>query len=160
VFGVANFLALHFRDRVIGTHVADEAGHATLHARAAVRLADALAVLAVAAVGQPRASARIPEIAGRCLVQVAVVIVVYAGALGVRQRPIARDVVSVVGHCGPGMAVARHMAVAVKVVQQNELLGEPVVVGGDLFAKQDERRIPISLLHVAEDLIVGAILLN
>src|SRR5438093_20228 len=83
----------------------------------AVLLADALAVLAVAAVGQAVTGTGIPEIAGRRLGQVALVIIIDTRTPGVGQVPVAADVIGVVGHGGPGMAVTRDLAVAIEIVQ-------------------------------------------
>ena len=56
------------------------------------------------------------------------------------------------------MAVGRHLAVAVEVVQQHELPGQAMGVGRDLLREDAQVRVAVAVLHVAEDLIVGAVL--
>ena len=81
VVGVAHFLARFFGQAVCRRHVADQARHAAFHAERAVRLADAAAVFAVAAIGQAVPLARVPDVAAGGVGQVAVVVVVDALAL-------------------------------------------------------------------------------
>ena len=126
----------------------------------AVWLADAAAVFAVAAIGKACAGARVPDVAARGIGQVAVVVVVDPRPPRVGESPVAGDVIGVVGHRRPGMAVGRDVAVAVEVVEQHELLGQLVMVGRHLAAEHDQRRIAVAARQVAEDLIVGAILLD
>ena len=61
---------------------------------------------------------------------------------------------------GPLVAVGRHHAVAVVVVQQDKLLGQGVVVGRDPPTVVAELRVAVALGKVAEDLVVGAIFLD
>ena len=147
-------------DPVIGAHVADQARHRPLDLERAVRLADPPAVLAVAAIGQPRPRTGVPEIARGGVRQVAVVVVVNPGPARVRQGPVAGDVVGVVRHRRPGVAVGRDVAVAIEVVEQHELLGQLVMVGRDVAAEHHQRRVAVAARHVAEDLVVGPILLD
>src|SRR5206468_10696739 len=60
----------------------------------------------------------------------------------------------------PLMAVRAEHTAAVEVVQQYKLLGESMVVGGDITAEMHEGRIPVSLRQISEDLVVGAVLLD
>ena len=76
------------------------------------------------------------------------------------ERPDLLDEVGGVGAHRPFVAVGRHLAVAVEVVQQHELAGQLVVVGRDLLGEEAQVRVAIALLHVAEDLVVGAVLLD
>ena len=103
--------------------VADQAGHAPSTVNAPSAWLTRCAVLAVAAVRQPRAGAGVPEVARGGFRQVAVVVVVDPGPPRVGQGPVAGEVVGVVGHRRPGVAVGRDVAVAVEVVEQDELLG-------------------------------------
>ena len=82
------------------------------------------------------------------------------GAARVGQGPVPRDVVGVIRHRRPGVPVGRDVAVAIQVVEQHELFGQLVMVGRDLAAEHHQRRIAVAARHVAEDLIVGAILLD
>ena len=118
------------------------------------------AVLAVAAIGQAVAGAGVPEVARRGVGEVAVVVVVDARAARVGQGPVPGDVVGVVRHRRPGVAVGRDVAVAVEVVEQDELLGQLVVVGRDLAAEHHQRRVAVAPGDVAEDLVVGPVLLD
>ena len=119
-------------DAVLGADVADQAGDAPFHLERAVGLADAVAVLAVAAVGQAVAGAGVPEVAEGALDRSPSSSSSTPSRLGVGQGPVPGDVVGVVGHRRPGVAVGRDVAVAVEVVEQHELLGQLVVVGRDL----------------------------
>ena len=76
------------------------------------------------------------------------------------RRPVLLDVVGGVGGVGPLVAVGAHFAVAVEVVEQHELLGDGVVVGRDLAAEQAQARVAVALGDIAEDLVVGAVLLD
>ena len=143
-----------------GAHVPDQARHGALDLERAVGLADPPAVLAVAAIAQTRAGTGVPEIARGGVGQVAVVVVVDSGPARVGQGPVAGDVIGVVGHRRPGMAVGRDVPVAVQVVQQHELLGQLVMVGRHVAAEHHQRRVAVAPGQVAEDLVVGAVLLD
>ncbi len=144
----------------IGAHVADQARHGPVDLERAIGLADPTPVFAVAAIREARPRTGIPEIARRGIREVAVVVVVNPGAARVGQGPVAGDVVGVVGHRRPGMAVGRDVSVAVEVVEQHELLGQLVVVGRHVAPEHHQRRVAVASGHVAEDLVVGAILLD
>src|SRR4030095_11014686 len=58
------------------------------------------------------------------------------------------------------VAVGAHFAFNVEIVEEDEVAGELVVVGCDALWKEAECRIAVSLGHVAEHLVVGAVLLN
>ncbi len=60
----------------------------------------------------------------------------------------------------PGVTVRRVDAVAVEVVQQDELLRQRVVVGRDVAAEDAQIRVPVALSHVPEELIVSPVLLD
>src|SRR5262245_25672092 len=93
VIGVAHFVALEAGRAVIGTGVPDEAGYARFHLAAAVGLADALAVFAVTSIRKSGASAGVPQITTGAFGKIAFGIVLDADALGIRQVPVAGDVV-------------------------------------------------------------------
>src|SRR5262249_8095109 len=122
IFGIAELLAFA-SNAVVGAHVSYQARNATLHLDETVGLAYSAAVLAVTAVSQTRAGAGIPQVSRWGLGKISLVIVIDSGPPRVRQRPVAGDVVRVVGHRRPGMAVTRHMAVAIQVVEQDKLSG-------------------------------------
>ncbi len=58
------------------------------------------------------------------------------------------------------MSIAGHLAAVVKVVEHTELPRQLVLVGRDVVAVHHQRWVAIGFLDVAEDLIVGAILLD
>ena len=58
------------------------------------------------------------------------------------------------------MPERRLIAGTVVVVEQRELLGQRVVIRRDVASELHERRIAVALRHVAEHLIVGAVLLD
>ena len=86
--------------------------------------------------------------------------VVAAAAVGVVGRPVLLDVV--VGHRGgrPVVAVGAHLGVGVEVVEEHEPLGELMMVGRDVPAEEHERGIPVPCRQVAQDLVVGPVLLD
>ena len=49
---------------------------------------------------------------------------------------------------------------AIGVVEQHELAHHLVLVRRDLLAEDAEVRVAVALLHIAEDLVVGAVLLD
>ena len=79
---------------------------------------------------------------------------------GVVERP---DLVDVVGRRRlgrPWVAVLRHLRVDVEVVEQREPAGERALVRRRAVLEQVERRVAVALAQVAEDLVVGAVLLD
>ncbi len=78
----------------------------------------------------------------------------------VAQRPRALREIGRVGRRRPGLAVLRHFAAAIQVVEQHELLGQRVLVRRDVAAEQRQARIAVALLEIAEHLIVGAVLFH
>ena len=80
--------------------------------------------------------------------------------LRVAQGPRALREVGRVGRRRPGLAILRHFAAAVEVVEQDELLGQRVLVRRDVAAEQRQARIAVALLQIAEHLIVGAVLFH
>ena len=61
---------------------------------------------------------------------------------------------------GPGVAVGAVRPADVSVVEQGELAGELAVVGHDRLAQAAQLRVAVALRQVAEDLVVGAVLLD
>src|SRR5262249_21658050 len=78
----------------------------------------------------------------------------------VADRPVLLDEIRRVGAHAPLVTVLGDFAVDIDVVEQHEFASELVMIGGDGFGEEAEVWITIALLHVAEDLIVGAILLD
>ena len=64
------------------------------------------------------------------------------------------------GRSGPDVPVAGDLAAVVEVVENAELPRQLVLVGRDVFAIHHQRRIAVGLADVAEELIVGAVLLD
>ena len=60
----------------------------------------------------------------------------------------------------PLMPVRAEDAGAIRVIQQHEVAHHLVLIRGDVFAEDAERRIAVALFQRAEDLIVGAVLLD
>ena len=58
------------------------------------------------------------------------------------------------------MPVGADVGVHVEVVEQHELARQLVQVGRDVFAEQHQRGVAIAFLHVAQHLVVGAVLLH
>ena len=85
---------------------------------------------------------------------------------GVADHPAALFVIGGHGGVAPTVAVHADLAVAVEVVEQDEIAGELVVVGRDLFAIHANARVAVAsgfaggVFEVAEDLVVGAVLLD
>src|ERR1700730_14879645 len=69
-------------------------------------------------------------------------------------------VVSRVRGIGPGMVILAHLAITKEVVQQNESLGQRVMVGRDFASENSEPWIAIAARFVAQHLIVGPIFLD
>ena len=68
--------------------------------------------------------------------------------------------IGVVAFRAPGMAVGRVDAVAVKVVEQDELPGQGMMVGRDKLRINAQTGIAVPLWEVSEHLIVGFVLLE
>ena len=64
------------------------------------------------------------------------------------------------GGVGPRVSVDTHFPIAVKVVEQHPLIGDGVMIRRDVLSEDRKPRIAVALLHIAEHLIVGAILLD
>ncbi len=58
------------------------------------------------------------------------------------------------------MTVGAHLGVDVKIVQQHELPRQGVVVRRYFFGKKTQARVTVTLRHISEHLIVGAILFD
>src|SRR6185369_16148587 len=76
------------------------------------------------------------------------------------QRPHLFDKVSRIGAHRPFMAVRADFALDIKIVQQNEIAGELMKIRSNPLGEQAELRVAVSLGHVTEDLVVGAVFLN
>ena len=60
----------------------------------------------------------------------------------------------------PDVAITRDIAAVIEIIENAELASELVLVGSDVLAVHGERRVAVSGGEIAEDLIVGAILLD
>src|SRR5260370_30485133 len=58
------------------------------------------------------------------------------------------------------MAVHADLAIAVEIVEQHELPGELVVIGGDFLAEDGEARVAVALTEISQHLVVRAIFLD
>ena len=58
------------------------------------------------------------------------------------------------------MSVAAISTGGIEVVEKDELIGEPVVIRCDILPEHHERGVPVSLRHIAENLIVGPVFLD
>ena len=150
---------------VVGAHVPHQTRHSPLDPCVSFRIIHPPAVFLVAAIADAGTPAGIPEVARGGAGEIPVVVVVDTDALGIGEMPVAGDVVGVIGHRAPGMAVATHLTVAVGVVEKRELLGDLVVIRSDIPGKHAQRGITVSLGRlaggqIAEHLVVRAILLD
>ena len=119
--------------------------------------------LAVAAIAHPFGGGLVPEVAaGRPgdLVEGPLRRIRNAAIAAIAQRPDPLDEIGGISPHRPFVAVGADLALDVEVVQQHELAGQGVVVGRDRLGKQAEVRIAVAFLHVAEDLVVGAVFLD
>src|ERR1019366_1787387 len=71
-------------------------------------------------------------------------------AAGVLVGPHLLHVIGGDGGGGPVMAVGGDVAVDIEVVQQDEFAGQFVKVGGGVFTEEDQRRVAVALLQVAQ----------
>src|SRR5205823_5592161 len=78
----------------------------------------------------------------------------------VNERPNFFNEIGGIGSHRPFMTVRRDFAVAVKIVQEHELTRQPVVVRRDLLGENTEARIAVAFRHIAEKLVVRAVLLD
>jgi hypothetical protein len=69
-------------------------------------------------------------------------------------------VIRFVGLRDPLVPVAAVSTGSVEIIEEHKRIGQPVLVRGDVVAEHDERGVAISLFHVAEDLIVRAVLFH
>src|SRR5438046_1293979 len=60
----------------------------------------------------------------------------------------------------PGVAVGGDHAVAIVIVQQHKLLGQRVMIGRNLSAKNAKAWLAVAFANVAENLIVRAVFLD
>ena len=58
------------------------------------------------------------------------------------------------------MAVGAHVAIHVKVVEQDELARQRVLIGRDLLAEKHQVGRAIAFFHVPQHLVVGPVLLD
>src|SRR5439155_25583147 len=117
--------------------------------------------LSIASVGYVRALAGIPNVArargrdGRLAF-----VVVGLAPPGVLGGPGLFHVVRGVSAHGPVMTVGAHLGINVEVVHQDKLSREGVVIRCDLFSEKSEAGISVPFRHVAEHLVVRAILFD
>ena len=139
--------------------VVEELGGALLRGVLPARLGDGeFAVVAQRlAVGE----GVVPDEAGGRIGQRVHVVVFHAVRVAAREAGEgAFHVVGGEGGVGPLMAVGAEDAGAVGVVEQHELAGQLVLVGRDALAEDAEGRVAVALFHVAQHLVVGAVLLD
>ena len=121
--------------------------------------------LAVAADAHPGGDGPIPEVAaggaGRGVeAPFARVGELLPPVVAVGEGPVPLDEVGGVGPHAPFVAVGADLALDVEVVEEDELPRQGMVVRRDALGKEAERRVAVPLRHVAEDLVVGAVLLD
>src|SRR5665213_810834 len=76
------------------------------------------------------------------------------------RRPLLLVEIGGVGGVRPGVAVDADLPIAIKVVENDILLRQRVLVRGDLLAKENQLGIAIGVRNVAKLLIVGSVLLD
>src|SRR5262249_17903439 len=74
-----------------------------------------------------------------------------ASSSAIGQRPDLLDEIGAVSAHRPLMAIGRHFAIAVEIVQQHELTDQLVMVGSNLFWEETKVRIAVAFLDVAEN---------
>ena len=129
------------------------------------RLFRSLAVLdelAVAAIADPSLGRPVPEVARRRpghgespLRRIG-----HAAVAPVRQRPGALDEIGGVGTHRPFVSIGADFAVHVEIVQEHELARQRVVIGRHALGEKAKLRLAVALGNVAENLVVGAVLLD
>src|ERR1035441_9396634 len=92
-------------------------------------------------------------------------VVVAALATAIRLLPGLLKIIRADGRIRPDVAVARHFAGVKEVIEHAELKGEIMQIGRDCLSKHRQAGVAVANLlavpaQVAEDLIVGPILLN
>src|SRR5437762_13869979 len=60
----------------------------------------------------------------------------------------------------PLVSVAAVSTGGIEVVEKDELAGEAMMIRCDILPEHHERGIPVSLWHIAENLIVGSVFLD
>ena len=58
------------------------------------------------------------------------------------------------------MAIGADVRVDIKVIEEHKLAGQLVMIGRDVFPEQEKRGIAVAFFHIAQYLIVGAVLLH
>src|SRR5262252_1265761 len=79
------------------------------------------------------------------------------GMPGVSSGPKSRNVIGSGGSHGPEVAVGTNVSVDEEIVVEDKIARQSVMVRSLGFSEQNQARVPVSLSHVAEHLIVGAI---
>src|SRR5437773_5740241 len=126
----------------------------------------ALNPLTVAAVANTGLSAAIPNVPPRrssdgieiALRYVDIQLLVRAAAI--TQRPSLLDKVGRIGAHRPLVTIGRHLAVAVKIIQEDELAHQLMVIGRDSLAHETQAGIAVAGGDVAEHLIISPIFFN
>src|SRR5215469_16936326 len=79
------------------------------------------------------------------------------GMPGVSSGPKSRDIIGSGGSHGPEVAVGTNVSVDEKIVVEDKIPRQSVMVRSIGFSKQNQARVPVPLWYIAEHLIVGAI---
>src|SRR5215470_11578738 len=117
--------------------------------------------LAVAAVSDSGARAVIPDVASRRPRDLLTAfVIVGASAIGVVRRPGLLGVIGGVGRHRPVVAVGRDLGVDVEVVEQYEFARQRVLIRRHVLAEEAEARIAVAFFHIAQHLVVGAVLFD
>ena len=113
--------------------------------------------LAVIAKREPLPQHVIPDESARCVRERVVAFV------GIAARESSEAFLQIVGHeafVGPLVSVGAQHAVAVEIVEQDELLCEGVVVRRHVASKLAKAGIAVALWHITKDLVVRPVLLD
>ncbi len=152
---------VHVEASVHGVEVALERFH--VGRRGLIGLRRVPDELAIAAIRDPLLGRLVPDVAaGRSgrLEQAPLGGVGDPAIATIADRPDPLDEVARIRPHRPFMPVGADLAVHVEVVQQHEFASQRMVVGRDGLGEQAEVRLAVALGHVAEDLVVSAILLD
>src|SRR5262245_4588727 len=117
--------------------------------------------LAVAAVSDSGARAVIPDVASsRPRDLLTLFVIVGASSIGVVRRPGLLGVIGGVGRHRPVVVVGRDLGVDVEVVEQYEFARQRVLIRRHFLSEKAKARIAGAFFHIAQHLIVSAILLD
>ena len=97
---------------------------------------------------------------GRLIGWLLAFVIVFIAPLRIAVGPHALGVIGRNGGGRPVVAIGADIGIHIEVVEQDEIMRQLMQIRRHLFAKHDQRGIAIAFLHIAQHLIVGAILFH